>query len=284
MQENFNFQKNSLLSEFEPISLEDIDSKNFLNRQEKKFIFHTDLFPTVISEMKSNYGILNINNFNVFNYKTIYYDTDNLDFYVQHHNGKQNRYKVRSRYYRETNQTFFELKFKTNKAKTNKKRIFIKDGEDGIIDFRKEIASNDINDPIVSVKNSLEQNLDFQLSELMPRLIINYSRITLLNNTINEKVTFDFNIRVMEIKSINDSNIINDNEINFNNLVIAETKQERIVGMSDFEKIMYHHHIQQMSISKYCTGTILTHPQIKHNRFKMKMKYIHKIIGNNNGI
>ncbi len=284
MSEKFDFQNNSLLDKFETISLKDIDSKTFFNRQDRKFIFQAEFLPSVFSEMVDNYNILDFNNNKIFRYQTIYYDTDNFDFYIQHHNGKQSRNKVRSRYYLEANKTFFELKSKTNKSKTLKKRVFLKEGEDGIIDFKKEMDSEEIWEPLNSAINLLKKNLDISPEELKPRIIIRYTRITFLHKVNKEKITFDFDLTVEPIEKSNKTSISPSGSLSLGNIVIAETKQERIQGQSDFEKLMSKLHIRNTSISKYCTGLILTNPEIKHNRFKRKMNYIHKINGNDNGL
>ncbi|MFH1050969.1 MAG: polyphosphate polymerase domain-containing protein [bacterium] len=291
MSENFNFQINSILSGFGTISLNDIDSKDLLNRQDKKYIFHTELLPNVLSNMAENYSVLNIDNIRIFNYLTIYYDTDRHDFYIQHHNGKQTRNKVRSRYYKESNKTFFEVKSKTNKSKTIKKRVLLKEGQDGLIDFNKEISIDEISEPISSAVNLLKKNLDISPTLLKPRLSISYSRITLLHKVNNEKITIDFDISFKPLDITEDcyhelveGQLTTRSSQTIRNLVIAETKQERLQGLSEFEQVMSKLHIRSTSISKYCTGLILTNPEIKHNRFKRKMNYIHKINGNDNGL
>ena len=66
-------------------------------------------------------------------------------------------------------------------------------------------------------------------------------------------------------------------EKELNELVIAEVKQEQPFYHSAFRKLMLEERIFPTSISKYCMGTVLTHPGIKYNRFKPKLIILNKI-------
>ena len=56
--------------------------------------------------------ILEIEGHRIFTYDNNYFDTKDLQFYFNHHNGYVHRIKVRSRKYVETNTSFFEIKRK----------------------------------------------------------------------------------------------------------------------------------------------------------------------------
>ena len=51
-----------------------------------------------------------------------HYDTDDRKFYLDHHNQRVNRNKVRFREYEGSKLTYLEIKHKNNKGKTIKKR------------------------------------------------------------------------------------------------------------------------------------------------------------------
>ena len=58
----------------------------------------------------------------IHDYKSLYYDTEDWKFYLDHHNGRVNRNKIRFREYVGSKLTFLEIKLKNNKGKTIKKR------------------------------------------------------------------------------------------------------------------------------------------------------------------
>ena len=123
-----------------------------------------------------------------------------------------------------------------------------------------------------SAKNLLRKNIDIEPEKLKAMLRIDYSRITLMHNTLPEKVTFDFNLHFYN----------NMNNASLNGLVISEIKQNKhFSGVSysatEFRKLMHDFNIRPLTISKYCTGSLLTNPGLKNNRFKSKMMIINKI-------
>ena len=67
-------------------------------------------------------------------YSTVYYDTPDLKMYTIHHDRHLVRDKVRVRTYVDSHLTFCEVKHKTNKGRTKKKRIEVQPGCDIIHD------------------------------------------------------------------------------------------------------------------------------------------------------
>ena len=154
--------------------------------------------------------------------------------------------------------SFFEIKFKNNKGRTIKDRV----KQDSIEETIKDIA-----------EKFLHEKTEIQSSDLLPQFWANYSRITLVNTVLDERVTLDLNI---VFKKDGDEHM-------FNDLVIAEVKQEKFVS-SSFLKLMKKYHIREGSVSKYCLGVIRINSSIKHNNFKPNLRNINKVIyGNSSG-
>ena len=79
-----------------------------------------------------------------------------------------------------------------------------------------------------------------------------FHRITLVNDLIHERVTLDVMIQFK-----NDTQ-----EEELRGVVIAEVKQEQHYYDSAFKQLMQHERIFPVNISKYCMGTLLTHPAL----------------------
>ena len=94
-----------------------------MNRIDTKFAFNENFLPELLDLLKPYYNCLQIENKQIANYQTLYYDTSDLMLYYKHHNGSLNRYKVRQRTYLDSNLCFLEVKFKNNKGRTIKERI-----------------------------------------------------------------------------------------------------------------------------------------------------------------
>ncbi|MBL0342143.1 MAG: VTC domain-containing protein [Bacteroidetes bacterium] len=110
------------LKAFKPIGLVELDKVALLDRMDTKYVFTIEQLPMFLDRLKDTYCVLEINNNSMFHYESLYFDTDAFYLFNQHFVGL-NRYKVRFRKYVESNQSFFEIKFKNNKSRTVKTRI-----------------------------------------------------------------------------------------------------------------------------------------------------------------
>ena len=246
-----NSQRN-IFEQFETIDLTEMDSVKLMNRTDTKFVFTEIQFENVMNEIKDRYRVLQVNNARLSRYKTLYYDTLDLNLYTEHHNGKLNRYKIRHRTYVESDLGFLEVKFKNNKGRTIKKRI------------------SEMTPPIAWEGTSevfLNKTLPFTPQLLIPTIWVNYSRYTLVNKTEPERLTIDVDLEFVK----------NDVTEKLVGLVIAEVKQEKR-KTSPFMTMMKKYHIREGSISKYCLGIALTCNQIKKNNFKQKLLKINHIL------
>lgn len=244
---------NDILSKFSPISLQEMDSVQLLNRVDTKFVLSNKQFLTLLNELVPHYKTLEIKGLRTAKYKSLYFDTSDLEHYMHHHNGYPNRYKVRIRRYLDSDLCYLEIKHK-KKGRTDKKRVKIEDFE---LDLSK--ASKDFIEEINPSLNALE-----------PSLWNSFERITLVNQELQERLTFDIGLHFKE-------GIESDSNIGYDDIVIAEVKQERENRNSPIMKLLKAKGIRKARVSKYCIGVGLTHPNVKKNRFKQKYLLIDKI-------
>ncbi len=230
-----------------------MDSVKLQDRVDTKFMFHDSFLPNVLQKMTLDYKILEVSDFRYSNYETLYFDTDDFALYLQHHNGKLNRFKFRSRKYVESNLHFFEVKFKSNKGRTVKDRI--KHHE-----IVKELHGK--------AKEFLVETSGYDAELYKAQLWVNYRRHTFVNKHSQERLTIDTNLTFLDDR----------NQKNYNGLVIAEVKQDSAHDKSPFIELMKKYHVRNKSISKYCLGVISLHPEIKKNRFKETLLYLNKLV------
>lgn len=243
-----------ILQTLTPISLEEMDRVKLQNRTDTKFVFEVSLLPQILSDIKEFYSILEIKNKRTNSYQTLYYDTKDFTSYIQHHNEKANRIKVRFRKYIESDLNYLEVKFKNNKSRT--------------IKSRKKIDSLET---VLSTKSKgfIEKHSFYKSDELVPALWNKFTRLTLVHKTQTERLTIDINLSF--------ENFITNKTKEIPHLVIAEVKQEKASGNSDFIKAIKKHHIRPSGMSKYCVGTALLNPQLKSNNFKERILKIKKL-------
>lgn len=239
------------LSLYKSIQLESLGKLKLFNRVDRKFVFCVHDLTHIIEQLCDDYYVVSINEKFISNYKTQYYDTPDFAMYTQHHNGKLNRYKVRLRTYLDSDIHFFELKYKNNIGRTYKSRIEV---DNSMMDNDKEIEV------------FLDENSPFSIKNLLPSLMVDYQRITLVNKRMTERLTIDINLSF--------STNFQNNSL-YNNIVIAELKQDKSSD-SPFIDIMNDLRIKQTSLSKYCLGMASLNKMIKINNYKDKIRYVDK--------
>jgi len=242
---------NNILSSFEPISLNQMDEVKLMNRTDTKFVFEYSLLEKVMEEIKAHYYVLDIDGVRLNAYRSLYFDTEDFKFYFEHHNGKKNRNKVRFREYIDSGLCFLEVKKKNNKGKTIKERI--------------KVAK--ISDSMTEEANRFVHQTMGRGDALVPKHWNKFSRITLVNKHIKERLTIDIDI-TFEAE---------ERHSQLDNMVIAEVKQEKVNYASTFMRVIKKHGVRPFRISKYCMATASLFPILKNNNFKPKFLKINKL-------
>ena len=179
---------NNLIN-FSPISLKEMDNVSLLKRVDTKFLTTEKKLLEILSLISSDYNILDIDDKRLMEYSTLYFDTNDKMLYNYHHNKKGNRYKIRMRKYVDSNICFLEVKKKNNTGVTNKFRS-------SIDNFETKLSPS-------SLKFIKKYTDSSQI--LTPVLSNTFSRFTLVNKNVPERVTIDSRI---VFKSDNDSKIL----------------------------------------------------------------------------
>jgi len=252
---------NSTLKFFNQISLSQLNSQaSFLDRIDTKYLLTEEEFKNVLKDLEEEFYVLEIKEKSIFEYESIYMDTQDYYFYYQHQNGEKNRTKVRTRNYLDSGIAFFEYKQKQNWV-TRKFRYQFKDTkEHGTMN--KE--SNKFFEWVYQSFYSKAPEIIF------PSLATKYHRITFCSKSNDERVTVDFNIRLQDLR--NDWKDI----IPLENLVILESKSMSKDGKS--AQIMKKYDIKRASsCSKYGLGLCYQKMIEDTSKFKTTMRKIEKI-------
>ena len=244
------FGENKHLTHFDPIFLEQMKGVELMNRVDTKYVMPRGVFNEILPQLKDDYFVLEVEGKRMSAYSTEYFDTPNFGFFLDHHNKRGNRFKVRIRKYIESDLYFLEVKNKF-KGRTRKMRMRVNDFEDKLSEGSKEYVA-----AVMGYDVPLE-----------PALWNSFDRITMVNKKEKERLTIDVNLTFH----------YDDQSIEFNHFVIAELKQERINRESLFYRIMKKYGIRPNSFSKYCVGAITLNPDLKSNNFKKHMLLIDKL-------
>lgn len=239
------------LQSLDAIGLNEMDKVALMNRVDTKFVLHRKLILAVLENLALGYRVLEIAGARISGYKNQYFDTKQLKFYTDHHNGKGNRTKVRIREYSNTGVCYVEVKKKDNKGRTKKSRKKIGKFQpilsDESLEFVETLATDDLNNSTI--------------------LFNRFDRVTLVNKNERERVTIDFNLSFTS----------NTEEIHYQNLAIIEVKQASLSRKTAVFKYLKSIDIHPYRISKYCLGIASLNAHIKTNLFKEKLRRINKI-------
>jgi hypothetical protein len=242
-----------IIHQMDSISLAEMNKVKLMNRIDTKYLTDIDTFTKLLDLIRQKYYVQDHMGSRFAKYRTLYFDTPNFQFYIQHHNGRSTRNKVRIRQYCDSGQFFCEIKKKSNKDRTIKKRI--------------EVGSNDFFDLTQNsaIQQLINKELQIDYTQLSPNLENRFHRITFVNFEKTERLTVDIDVSFL--------NHHTRKEARLQNLVIIELKQEGHSN-SDFKQMIYDLPVYQKSFSKYCIGTVITNSGIKANRFKSNIRFL----------
>jgi len=242
----------NLLWEFSPINLKQMDTVALLNRVDTKFIIPIDKLANALPSLYSDYRILVIDGRRMSHYRTLYFDTQNFSLYNLHVNGNSERYKVRSREYLDSNEAFLEVKHKNRKDRTIKERI-------------------QTVEPVIELDSQtsdwLQDILPYHSCDLEPKIWVMFTRMTLVNKHLSERVTIDIDLTFYAPINI----------VQMDGIAIAEVKRDGAHLHSPFLDLMHAQRYQPQGFSKYCIGTSLLYDQVKKNSLKPKLLWLEKI-------
>jgi len=239
------------INSMDALTLEQLDSVALMNRIDRKYVLKSNELQLLISEITSNYYVLQIDGHRMFTYENNYFDTKDLQFYFNHHNGYVHRIKVRSRKYVETNASFFEIKRKEKVDRTFKYREVLGD------------IINKISDSALKTVQSFTRK---PTTELEMTLKNTFRRVTFVKKDFSERMTIDFNL-IFEDDT---------DKVEMTNHYVLELKQSKSNSRSNISEILKKNNIREKSFSKYVFGIISLKKNIKKNNFLPLLKTLNK--------
>ena len=243
-----------LLKPFETITLEEMKSVKLMNRTDTKFVTNTSKLYQLLKMAQQDYYVQVIDGERNLDYDTTYFDTTAFDMYNMHQSGHLNRQKIRFRTYCINHLQFMEVKTKNNHGRTKKKRI--------------EVSDMDLNDE--EKRQFLHKHLRYDVEKLQPVLSNHFSRVTLVNKGMTERLTID--------TGLNFHNVLNGSDKDMGQLVVIELKRDGLV-YSPVLQMLRQLRILPHGFSKYCMGSALTgQDHLPVNRFKCKLIEINKLV------
>ena len=245
------------LVQLPPISLDEMGGIKLMNRTDTKFVTNKEHLANLLELAQGQYYAQQIGDSRMANYRTVYWDTIAHRFFLEHHNTRSPRQKIRVRTYLDSDLTFLEVKTKNNHGRTKKKRI--------------TVPSQERQDVVDAGGSDFTQGLTgVTFDDIIPTVQNRFQRITLVNKGKTERLTIDFNVAFHNFET--------DTDADTGNLVIIELKHDGNV-FSPVLDILRELRVQASGFSKYCIGSVMTNGDLKNNLFKPKLVRISKLTG-----
>lgn len=242
----------SHLEQFTVVGAELLDQRKLLRRVDTKFLISVKSVDTLLSELHVDYGIVHAGKAPIASYETLYFDTPEVRCFHDHRRGRRSRYKVRVRHYIDRDVSYLEVKTKTNRDMTIKKRAQRPFGENALTDDDRQFVR-------------LHSGLCGET--LTPQLWTNFRRISLVGLSTNERVTIDLDLtfrRGEELRSLP-------------GVVIVEVKQSPFRPRTPIMQVLRSLGRRPVSMSKYCTATGLTRTDVRTSRFSETFKKLERL-------
>ncbi|MBN1402754.1 MAG: polyphosphate polymerase domain-containing protein [Anaerolineae bacterium] len=242
-----------LLAHYAPISLNQMDGVALMRRYDTKYLLSAAQLRAVLAALAADYCLLHVGGVRLNRYRTLYFDTPDRTLYLSHHRGCSQRFKVRSRAYLDSGASFLEVKQRTGPGRTVKERI---PTEEWLAQLTPEAEA------------FVDGLAPLSAGALQPMLTNSFSRLTLVSVSRPERATFDLDVCFYAGRR----------GCTLGQAVIAEVKQERPDRNSGLVAELRALDLHPTRFSKYCIGTALLWPEIKHNRFKPVLRRVNAVM------
>ena len=176
------------------LDLDRIAAVRLMNRVDTKYLVDEALCMELLERAADQYYVQIIDDCRACRYATLYYDTPQWDMYHLHHNRRLTRQKIRTRTYVETGVTYLEVKNKSNKGRTHKRRM----------PLDRSLFAAAATD--TAAADFLRREARYAPETLSPSLATRFVRVTLVNHAMTERLTIDFDLHFDNVRAAGGGN------------------------------------------------------------------------------
>jgi len=241
-----------LLGRMTSTTLAELDAVALLNRVDTKFLLTSAQLVELLPALGTEYRVLEVLGKRLHQYRTLYFDTPDLELYRLHQAGRPIRHKVRSRAYVDSGLAFFEIKSKTRDNRTIKHRL---------------ATSALVTTLTPETRAFVTGHLGPGARSLQPTLSNDFLRVTLMDRCQTERLTLDLHVQFD----------CDGRTAVLPGVVIAELKQGAVDQRSAFAHAMRAARIGPSSLSKYCAGARLLVSDMEHEAAEKMLATIERL-------
>ncbi|WP_035833209.1 polyphosphate polymerase domain-containing protein [Jonesia quinghaiensis] len=237
------------LSHYSTVPLETVtQTASLLTRYDRKYLLTSNELPILLQDLLPHYQLVDINAQQVFSYHSVYFDTPTADAYRLALTRRRRRFKVRTRTYLDSGQTFLEVKTRGERGSTVKDR-------------REHHSRHNLGaDGFRYVRSTLDaRTVNTKHLTLAPVLTTTYRRFTLTD--LNTRTTIDTDLCWQ---------LPDGRTYRAPDLVIVETKAG--ASPSPADRALWRRHRRPTRISKFATGLAAFDPALPAQPWNRTLK------------
>jgi hypothetical protein len=217
-------------------------------RVDRKYILQSSDATRVLEELDPSTRILEIDGHRASNYESIYFDTPELLSYRMAAHGRRRRFKLRTRSYVDTAESYLEMKTRGSRGTTVKDRMpYDMDERERLTRDGREYADAALDGIGIDHPDELD---------LVPTLITRYRRATLYLPASQGRVTIDTDLSW----ETDDGRTLR-----LPRAVIIETKSGS--RTSEVDRLLWSHGQRPATISKFGTGLAAMRDDLPSNKW-----------------
>ncbi|MGW0839693.1 VTC domain-containing protein [Streptomyces sp. NPDC002787] len=230
-----------------PIGLDELVHRaELLTRLDRKYMLPLTDLPLVVGGLEEDVQVLEVDGERRFAYRSVYFDTPDLDGYLGAARRRRRRFKLRIRTYMASGQHYLEVKTRGPRGTTVKQRVPY-DGEPGRLEPEARAYADDV------LGAAGIDSYDFRL---VPTLTTLYRRTTLFLPDSGSRVTVDTDLTWV---------LPDGTELRTPERTIVETKAGRAGSGAD--RLLWSLGHRPCPVSKYGTGLAALRPDLPAHRW-----------------
>ncbi len=225
-----------------PISLAELDARASLQtRVDRKYVVPAEALGPLLRQIGAGARVLQIGAARDFAYESVYFDTPQLTSYLGAARRRRRRFKVRTRTYVDSRQTWVEVKTRGPRGATVKTRMPHDPGQRATLTGESlRFADSVLGQAAVPRSDG---------APFLPTLVSSYRRAT-LHLPDDSRTTIDTGLVWTDPAS--------GAELDLRDVVIIESKTGSTPSSTD--RLLWRHGLRPVRISKYGTGMAALHP------------------------
>lgn len=228
-----------------------VAEREMSQRVESKFIVPEGALEALLHELREEYVVLTAGTATVATYRSLYFDTDGLDFFHAHRRGRRVRHKVRVRHYPDRQLSTLEIKMRRSDRQTSKVRHPRPYADCTLTSADLELVSTYI--PVNGM--------------LSPQVWVEYRRLTLLGVRTLERVTIDVDFHAA-------SHV---RPTALQGAAIIEIKQPRMLSHTRAMTALRRLDPLTRGVSKYCAAIAATRPEVHVGRIGYQLRALNRV-------